>query len=328
MLVKALLLQEKGKWNEMKVGEVSTPSAGKGQVLVEVYAAGLNPVDYKTATGGNPNWTYPHVLGLDVAGVIAGVGEGVEQWKTGDRVLYHGDLTKPGGYAEFAVTKAHTVSRIPDGVSFEEAAALPTAGYTAYQAVNRKLPLSRIHTLLIHGGAGGVGGFAVQFAKLAGKQVISTASQHNHEYVKGLGADDVIDYREADVAAEILRITDGRGVDAVIDAVSRQTATEALGLTAFSGHVVHISGAPDYGQIKPFTKSLSIHEVALGAAHQSGDPAAEHELAVIGDEVLQLLAAGKISSLLEEVVKLEEIPDALARLSGRHVRGKIVAKLK
>ncbi|UQZ32704.1 zinc-binding alcohol dehydrogenase [Paenibacillus sp. PK3_47] len=326
--MKALLLQEKGKWNEMKVNEMDMPSAGKGQVLVEVHAAGLNPVDYKTATGGNPNWTYPHVLGLDVAGVIAGVGEGVEQWKTGDRVLYHGNLTQGGGYAEFTVAKAHAVSRIPDGVSFEEAAALPTAGYTAYQAVCRKLPLSQVHTLLIHGGAGGVGGFAVQLAKLAGKQVISTASSHNHEYVKSLGADHVIDYREADVTAEVLRITGGRGVDAVISTVSRQTATEALEQIAFSGHVVHIAGAPDYGQIKPFTKALSIHEVALGAAHQSGDLVAEQELAAIGNEMLQLLAEGKLSSLLEEVVALEAVPDALARLSERHVRGKIVAKLK
>lgn len=326
--MKALLLQEKGKWNEMKVGEIATPTAGAGQVLVEVHAVGLNPVDYKTATGGNPNWTYPHVLGLDVAGVIAGVGEGVEQWGIGDRVVYHGNMTKPGGYAEYGVTKANTVSRIPDGITFEDAAALPTAGYTAYQAICRKLPLSQVHTLLIQGGAGGVGGFAVQLAKLAGKQVISTASSHNHEYVKSLGADHVIDYRETDVLAEVFRITGGRGVDAVIDPVSRQTATQALELVAFSGHVVHIAGAPDYGQIKPFTKAYSIHEVALGAAHQSGDPAAEQELAAIGDEMLGLLAEGKISSLLQEVIRLEEIPEALTRLSERHMRGKIVAKLK
>lgn len=95
--MKALLLQEKGKWNEMKVSEISAPEPGSGEVLVEVHAAGLNPVDYKIATGGNPKWSYPHVLGLDVAGVIAAVGEGVEQWKAGDHVLYHGDLTRTGG---------------------------------------------------------------------------------------------------------------------------------------------------------------------------------------------------------------------------------------
>lgn len=325
--MKALLLKEKGMWKEMTVQDTDTPSPGKGQILVEVQVVGLNPVDYKTATGGNPNWTYPHILGLDVAGVVAGVGEGVTEWRAGDKVVYHGDLTKRGGYAEYAVTNANAVSRIPEGVSFEDAAALPTAGYTAYQAVYQKLPIAQLKTIFIHGGAGGVGGFAVQLAKLAGKEVISTASRHNHEYVKSLGADYVLDYRESDLAAEVSRITNGRGVDAVIDAVSRQSSTDALDLIAFSGHLVHIAGAPDYTKIKPFTKSVSYHEVALGAAHQSGDAVAESNLARMGDEMLSLLAAGKISSMLKEIVRLEDVPSALSRLSERHVSGKIVANV-
>lgn len=91
--MKALLLQEKGKWKEMRVNEVDIPNAAKGEILVEVHAVGLNPVDYKTATGGNSNWTYPHILGLDAAGVIAEVGKGVTRWKKGDKIVYHGDLT-------------------------------------------------------------------------------------------------------------------------------------------------------------------------------------------------------------------------------------------
>ncbi|MEM1506049.1 zinc-binding dehydrogenase [Domibacillus sp. 8LH] len=326
--MKALLLQEKGKWKEKRVSEINPPAPDKGEILVEVHAVGLNPVDYKTATGGHPNWTYPHILGLDVAGVVAEVGEGVTQWNQGDKVVYHGDLTKKGGYAEFAVTNAHTVSRIPEGVTFEDAAALPTAGYTAYQALHGKLPLSQLNTIFVHGGAGGVGGFAVQLAKLAGKQVITTASLHNHEYVKSLGADFVVDYRTEDIPSKVSLITDGRGVDAVIDTISRQSATEALDLIAFSGHIVHIAGAPDYTKIKPFTKSLSYHEVALGAAHQSGDIIAERALAKIGDEMLFLLAQGSISSMLKEVISLDEIPEALSRLSQRHVKGKMVAKIK
>jgi NADPH:quinone reductase-like Zn-dependent oxidoreductase len=159
--MKALLLQDKGQWKEMKVEEIQTPKPGKGEILVEVHAVGLNPVDYKTATGGNSNWSYPHILGLDVAGIVTEMGEGVTRWKKGDRVVYHGDFNKKGGYAEYGVTTAHTISRIPDSVTFEEAATLPTAGYTAYQALFRKLPLSSIDTILIHGGAGGVGGFAI-----------------------------------------------------------------------------------------------------------------------------------------------------------------------
>lgn len=325
--MKALLLEEKGSWKEMKVQDIETPTPGPGEVLVKVHAAGLNPVDYKTGTNGNPNWSYPHILGLDAAGTIESVGEGVTEWSKGDRVLFHGDLRKQGVFAEYAVTTAHTISRIPDEVTFEDAAALPTAAYTAYQALFRKFPMNVLDTLLIHAGAGGVGGFAIQFAKQAGKTVYSTASQHNHEYVKSLGADEVIDYREEDVKARIMELTNGRGVDAVLDTVNRESATNSLDLIAYGGHLAHIAGAPDYTHITPFTRVISYHEVALAANHQQNDVVAERDLAQIGDDVLRMLAEGKIKSLLERTITLEEIPQALEELSERHVKGKIVAKL-
>lgn len=325
--MKALLLQNKGLWKEMKVEEIGTPQPGAGELLIEVHAVGLNPVDYKTATNGNPNWTYPHILGLDVAGTVAETGEGVSSWKKGDRVVYHGNLTKKGGYAEFTIAQAHAVSRIPDGVSFEDAAAIPTAGYTAYQALYRKLPFDQIETIVIHGGAGGVGGFGVQLAKLAGKTVISTASSSNHDYVKSLGADYVIDYRNEDVVARVMEITGGLGVDAVVDAVSRQSATESLDMLGYMGHIAYIAGPPEFTKIPGFSKVPSYHEIALGAAYQGGVKA-EKDLAVMGDAMLKLMAEGKLSSMLKEIINLEEVPAALERLSERHVKGKIVAKIK
>ncbi|MED1205798.1 zinc-binding dehydrogenase [Heyndrickxia acidicola] len=326
--MKALLLKGKNEWRTMKVEEIDRPRPQKGEVVGEVHAVGLNPVDYKTATGGNPNWEYPHILGLDVAGTIYETGEGVTDWRKGDRVVYHCDFNKKGGFAEYAVTTAHTISRIPDSVSFEEAAALPTAGYTAYQALFRKLPLSSIDTILIHGGAGGVGGFAVQLAKLAGKKVISTASAKNHDYVLSLGADLVIDYQHEDVKERVMEWTDGHGVDAVLDTVSRDSATASLDMIAYNGHIAHIAGAPDYSRIKPFTKVISYHEVALNAIHHNHDRIAEKDLARIGDEFLALVAEKKILPLLERVISLEEVPNALEELSKRHVKGKMVAKLK
>ncbi|OIK12222.1 zinc-binding dehydrogenase [Bacillus sp. MUM 13] len=325
--MKALLLKDKNLWREMKVEEIKIPAPKEGEVLVKVHAAGLNPVDYKTATSGNPAWTYPHILGLDVAGTIEEVGEGVTAWKIGDRVVYHSDFRKRGGFAEYGMTTAHTISRIPDSVSFEDAAALPTAGYTAYQALFRKLPMEHIHTILIQGGAGGVGGFGVQLAKNAGKTVISTASVHNHDYVRSLGADYVIDYKNEDVKAKVMDITNGRGVDAVLDTVSRESATRSLDLIAYGGHLAHIAGEPDYTHIKSFTKVISYHEVALNANHHQNDITAEKDLAKIGDELLQLVAQGKVSSLLERTISLEDVPQALADISERHVKGKIVAKL-
>lgn len=326
--MKALLLQDKDQWKEMIVQDAEMPSPAKGELLVEVLAVGLNPVDYKTATGGNPNWSYPHILGLDVAGTVAAIGEGVTDWNKGDRVVYHGDLTKKGGFAEFAVTTAKSVSKIPDAISFEEAAALPTAGYTAYQALNRKLPLQHFKTILIHGGAGGVGGFAVQLARHAGLTVFSTASSHNHDYVKSLGADYVIDYRNEDFKAKVMELTNGRGVDAVLDTVSRQSATDSLDVLAFGGHIAFIAGPPDFTVINPFTKSPSYHEVALGAAHQSNDLVALENLAEMGNELLALVEQKAVSPMLQEIITLEDIPQALVRLSERHVKGKIVAKVK
>ncbi|SDJ77639.1 zinc-binding dehydrogenase [Salimicrobium halophilum] len=325
--MKALLLEDKNQWKDMKVQETETPRPEKGEVLVEVHATGLNPVDYKIATNGHPNWTYPKVLGLDAAGTIAELGEGVTGWQKGDRVVYHGNLQNDGAYAEYAVTTAHTISRIPDGISFEEAAALPTAGYTAYQAIHRKLPLDQIDTILIHAGAGGVGGFGIQLAKAAGKKVLTTASQHNHEYVKRLGADEAIDYRTEDVGQRVKEMTDGKGVDAVVDTVSRDNATASLDYLAHMGHLVYIAGAPDFTKVQPFTIVPSYHEIALGAIHQA-DTDSQKDLAVMGDEMLAMVTEGKLSPLLSETVTLKDVPQALERLSERHVTGKIVAKIR
>lgn len=325
--MKALLLEGTNQWKDMKVQDKETPRPEKGEVLVEVHATGLNPVDYKIATNGHPNWTYPKILGLDAAGTIAALGEGVTGWQIGDRVVYHGNLQKDGAYAEYAVTTAHTISRIPDSISFEEAAALPTAGYTAYQAIQRKLPLDQIDTILIHAGAGGVGGFGIQLAKAAGKKVLTTASGHNHDYVKRLGADEAIDYRNEDVEERVKEITGGKGVDAVVDTVSRDNATASLDYLAHLGHLVYIAGAPDFTKVKPFTTVPSYHEIALGAIHQA-DEASQTDLAVMGDEMLKMVTEGKLSPLLSETVPLKDVPQALERLSDRHVTGKMVAKVK
>ncbi|WP_027956374.1 zinc-binding dehydrogenase [Halobacillus kuroshimensis] len=325
--MKALLLHEKRDWQEMQVEEIEKPTAGNGEIVVEVHAAGLNPVDYKTAGNGNPSWEYPHILGLDTAGIVTDKGSDVSSFEIGDRVVYHGDLTKKGGFAEYAVIQAHTASKIPDEVSFTEAAALPTAGYTAYQAIHRKLPLDQIQTILIHAGAGGVGGFGIQLAKAAGKTVLTTASSSNHDYVLSLGADYAIDYRNEDVYERVMEVTDGRGVDAVVDAVSSENATASLDYTAFMGHLVYIAGAPDFKKVKPFTTVVSYHEIALAAAHKA-DFQSQKDLAVIGDDLLKLVKEGKVSPLVEETISLEEVPEALVRLSERHVKGKIVAVLK
>lgn len=325
--MKALLLENKGKVFEMRVGNAEKPSPGQGEILVKIHATALNPVDYKTGNGGNPNWTYPHILGLDSAGTVEEVGADVTDVRVGNRVVYHGDLTKKGGFAEYGVTTAHTVSIIPAGVSFEEAAALPTAGYTAYQAIFHKMHASEGQTILVHAGAGGVGGFAIQLAKNAGLTVMTTASSANHAYVHSLGADYAIDYREEDFVEKVLEITNGRGVDLVLDTVGRDNADKSLKALAFNGQIAFIAGPPNVNDAISFAHPLSFHQVALGSVHESNNIKQQKTLAEMGDRMLSLLQEGTINPMVEKVISLEEVPEALAELSTRRVKGKIVARI-
>lgn len=175
--MKALVIDKPGSPESLRLAEMPQPEPGEGEVRVKVHAAGLNPADYKFMQRGFRSWNYPFVPGLDVAGIIDEIGPGVSDWQVGDAVYYHGNLSKPGGFAEEAITVARTLAPLPKNISFVEAAALPCAGWTAYQALHRKLHIEQEQTILIQGGAGGVGGFAVQLAALAGVKAIATCSQ-------------------------------------------------------------------------------------------------------------------------------------------------------
>ena len=325
--MKALVMDQPGPPNQWYITDIDKPEPDAGEVRVRVHAAGLNPADYKIAAGGHPAWQYPFVIGLDVAGTIDALWPDVADWKIGDRVFYHGDFSRPGGYAEYTTTKAYVITPIPEGVSFTEAAALPCAGLAAYQSIFRKLHLQAGQIALVQGGAGGVGGFAVQLASHVGAIVFATASVRNFDYVKNLGAEVVIDYQTEDVGQRVLELTNGRGVEAVINTVSQETTTSDLELLAFNGAIACVDSLPDFSYVRPFAKALSIHEIALGVAHLSGDRMAQEDLARMGWELGALVAQGKISPMLTETISLEAVPEGLTRLAGRHVRGKIVARV-
>ncbi|MDQ0059062.1 zinc-binding dehydrogenase [Paenibacillus harenae] len=327
--MRAIVLDGPGTPDAMRLAEMPMPEPGTGEIRVRVRAASLNPADYKIAAGGHPNWTYPFIPGLDVAGIVEAIGEGVTQWKAGDRIVYHGDLTKPGGFAEYAITTAHTAAAIPQGLSFESAAAFPCAGLTAYQAVVRKMRIGKGQTVFIHAGAGGVGGYAIQLARLFGaSRIIASASQVNFDYVHSLGADVVIDYNTEDVHGRIMELTNGRGVDGILNTVNRKLAQTDLTALAFGGQLACIAGAPEVvADFQPSWKTFTVHKLMLGGAHISGDHAAQEGLARMAGEFMALMLEGKIDPMIGETIRLEEIPEALSRLSQRHVRGKIVAVL-
>lgn len=327
MTMKALVLDRPGSPSSLRMAEVARPAPGPGEVLVRVHAVGLNPVDYKLAQSGHARWQYPFILGLDVAGTIEELGEGVTSWQRGEAIYYHGDLSRPGGYAQWAVVAAHVVAPLPAGLTFEQAAALPCAGFTAYLALERKLHIRSGQTVLVTGGAGGVGGFAVQLAAKSGCSVIATCSARNFDYVRSLGAAELVDYTTENLTERVRSLTGGRGVDAVVDTVSGASATEAAGLLAFNGGIACVAGMADLAAARPFRQAASVHGVMLGGAHLSGDRPAQEDLARIGREFGALVSSGRIDPMLHEVIALAEIPEALERLSARHVRGKIVAAL-
>ncbi|MDR1188233.1 MAG: zinc-binding dehydrogenase, partial [Bifidobacteriaceae bacterium] len=283
----ALLLDRPGAPSGLRSGQAPVPAPGPGQVLVRVEAGGLNPVDYKIAAGGMPEWSWPHILGADVVGRVESVGEGVGRPVPGDRIAYHGDLRTPGGFADFAITTADTVALVPSGVDAVTAAALPCAAMTAHQAVSRRLHVRAGQTVLVTAGAGGVGGFAVQLAARVGARVIATASAANADHVRHLGAETVLDYRSQDIPERVRRLTDGRGVDAVVDAVSPVSATSLLPVLAFGGGIAAVAGRPDLRTVPSFTTAPSVHEIALGAAHSHGDAAARADLATMLGELLE-----------------------------------------
>lgn len=325
--MKALCLDKPGPIESLYLTDREEPKPKADEIRVKVRAVGLNPVDYKIARTGHPAWQFPFILGLDVAGIIDSVGENVRELSPGQRVVYHGDLSKPGGFAQYAVTTARAVSVIPEQLSFTDAAALPCAGYTAFQAIHKKLKVESGKSILIHGGAGGVGGFALQLSRLANLKVFTTCSKRNFEYVMSLGADQAIDYNTEDVAAQIKAATGGRGPDYILDTAGPESATASLAMLPFGGALVCCAGFPDFSKIIPFKSALSIHEVALGGAHLSGDHQAQQELAYIGTRMLELAVSGSLNCLVEEIISLEEIPAGLKKLAERHTRGKIVAKL-
>lgn len=326
--MKALVLNRPGTPDTLTLADIPKPRVKAGHALIEVRAVGLNPVDYKTAANGNDAWSYPHILGLDVAGVVAETDRDNNEFKPGDRVYYHGNLARPGGYAEYTLAPTHILAPVPESIRFEDAAALPCAGFTALQILTRKIKPAKGGMVLIHGGAGGVGGFAIQIARHLDLTIITTCSQPNFEAVQALGADYCIDYGEEDVTARILEITDGRGVDAAINTIGSDSATKDLERMAFGGHLACVAGLPDFTQIIPFTRAVSIHESALGGAHLSGDLPAQKDLGQMGREMMAMLEQEQISSMLTKKISLADVPDALTRLSNRHVRGKIVTSVK
>jgi NADPH:quinone reductase-like Zn-dependent oxidoreductase len=313
--------------DRFSVTEQPVPAPGPDDVLVRVHACGLNPVDAKIdqwqamVPGMDASW----VPGLDVAGEIVACGTSVTGWQVGERVLYHGDMFRPhGGFAEFALQDARTLVRHP-GVPAALAAATPCAGWTAWRALADKLRVHGADSLFIAGGAGGVGSFAIQIARHLGvRRIITTASPANHAYVRALGATDAIDYRSEDVAAQVMALTSGQGVQFALDAVGGDTDIVAASVLGYEGQkvelvrVVRPEAYPD-----AFMKGLGFHQLSLGSGHRNG-PRARDSLTAAGREVSALLESGVIGVPRLTGIPLAAVGEALKEMRRQRTVGKVV----
>lgn len=325
--MKAYAINRPGSFENLTLMDLPKPTPERGELLIKIHAAGLNPVDYKMLASGHKNWIYPFIPGLDGAGVVEEVGEDVTDFSVGDRVFYHGDLSKPGTFAEYAVTTALTAAKIPEGMDFITAAALPCAGLTAYQALTRKVNTAHMDWVLIHGGAGGVGGFALQIAKSLGLKTITTCSKENEDFVRSLGADVVIDYKNEDVTDRVLTITKSLGADFILNTVSGESSQEDLARLSYNGHLISIVDLPDLTAFNPYRKAVSIHSVSLGGAHSSGNDLQKKDLSTMSMELAHLVMEDKVDPMISKVLPFSALKEGLKELTTRHARGKIVVKI-
>jgi NADPH2:quinone reductase len=311
--MRAIVLPRFGGPELFEVRDVPTPTPGPGQVLVRVIASGTNPIDAKLRQNGT--WAGlqpPVVLGYDASGVIEQVGPGVTEFKPGDEVFYTPEvLHNPHGtYAEFNLVSASIIARKPQSLSHEEAAAVPLAGGTAWDALVRRLQVRVGETVLIHGGAGGVGSFAVQIAKAAGARVLATSGPDNLETLRQLGADVVINYRSEDPAQVALRETGGQGVDAVFDTAGKNVPASIPATRPF-GRIATILGFT--GDISAFyPRNITLHGVFLTRERRRLE------------EMTPLIERKQLRPLVERVLPLEQVADAHRQLESGHGRGKLV----
>jgi NADPH:quinone reductase-like Zn-dependent oxidoreductase len=296
--MRAVVMRETGEPDVLRLEETERPEPGEGEVLLKVHAISVNPIEWKIRRGLMPK-ELPVVLGSDVSGTIEV--SRAKEFAEGDEAF---GFAASGAYAEYATSPAAMLARKPGGVSREEAAAIPVAGLTAWQALFDVAGLQRDQSALIAGAAGGVGHFAVQFAKLAGARAIGIGSTRNREFVLGLGADEYVDYTQQQVSDAL------SGVDVAFDTVGGEMTQSLLATVRDGGVLVTIAGAPP---------QEAARERGVRAELLIMRPKAE-QLA----RIAELVAAGEVRVEIAETIPLAEATRAHELSESGHTRGKIV----
>ena len=309
----AATLPQFGDANAFQITEVPMPKPAAGQLLVKVKAVGLNPVDYKTRMGkGQASlFTLPAILGWDIAGQIVDAGQGAHKFKPGDRVFGMSNFPNPANaYAQFAVVQESEFALVPDNVTDEAAGAAPLAALTAWEALFDQAQLKAGQRILIHAAAGGVGHIAVQLARNAAAYVIGTASPKNHPYLKELGVNATIDYKDTSFE----RTLDGP-VDVVLDGMGGETSLRSLDLIKPGGVLVSL---PSMYKDDPAVLAKA-KEKGVRVIWMSVRPSGERM-----GQIADLMGSGRLKIKVDASFPLKDVSKAHEMLEGHHVQGKVV----
>lgn len=313
--MQAMVITDFGGPEVFESRELENPTPGPNEVLVRVHATSVNPVDLKIRQAGS--WAGvkpPAVIGYDVSGVVEDTGMGVVDFEIGDQVYYTPEIfTGQGSYAQYHVAHEAIVSLKPEGLSHAEAASLPLAGGTAWEAVVTRAGVMVGETILIHG-VGGVGSLAVQIAKASGARVLATCSDYMVDLAQELGADRAIDYKSEDFTQVVQEETGGAGVDAVIDTVGGDLLTRSIPITRDYGLMVSVVGT-DAGMRAANRKNITVHYMFLMRARY------------ILDAMSNLVERGHLKPLVDATLPLTDVAEAHRRLAAGGVKGKIVLKV-
>ncbi|MFI9307217.1 NADP-dependent oxidoreductase [Streptomyces triculaminicus] len=296
----------------LEVVKIGLPTPGPGQALVRVHAAGVNPADWKIRSGTVRKFgTPPFTLGLDLCGVVEAVGEQATRFRPGDEV-YGCAFPPHGAYAEYAVVPVEALAARPASIDHVHAAALPVAALTAWQALVRVAAVRTGHRVLIHAAAGGIGHLAVQIAKARGAYVIGTAQESKHTFLRGLGADELIDYTTTDFAAAL------RGIDVVLDPISGDYGPRSLDTLTPGGILIDVRGAgPDRATVREQAKARGVRFVEFGFTPSGIDL----------ESVTDLVERGSLRVAVEHVLPLEDAAKAHELSETNRMKGKIVLTL-
>ncbi|WP_182812343.1 NADP-dependent oxidoreductase [Bacillus sp. ME78] len=332
--MKAMIIDRYGKV-PMRMAEVPTPEINEYEVLAEIHAASINPIDFKIRDGKVKmllKYEMPLILGNDFAGVITKVGSKVTRFKVGDEIYARPRKNKIGTFAEYIAIHEDDIALKPKNLSFEEAAPIPLVGLTSYQALHDIMQLQKGQKILIHAGSGGVGTFAIQLAKIMGAIVTTTASEAGANLVTSLGADEIINYK-TEKFEDILK-----NYDAVFDTIGGATLEKSFNIIKRGGNIVSVSGMPNARFGKEFgsgffkTLLFSLASKKLTALEKKHN--AQYSFLFMkpsGDQlrtIANYIEAGQIKPVIDRVFPFEDAQKAMEYSESGRAKGKIIVKIK